>query len=349
VLNRNVIRSLVLVFFASVASVGVAAVGRSVAWAADPAKAEALIQQANELRRQGRDQRALPLLQQAYELARTPRTAAQLGLAELALGYWVEAEDHLSQALNPVAHHPWVDKNRAVLEGSLKSARSHLAELTIDGRPDGAEVRLNGKAIGTTPLPGAVKVSEGRAEIELRRAGHATATRTLTVAGGSAERVSIELVPVAVTPPVAVAANPAPVPVPASPAIDLRRPARAAELPRWRRVLPWSLAGGAALGLAVGIWQHAAWRGKQGDFEAIGACGANAPMRGADPRCGGLYDDLSGDRTRAFVAYGVAGALGAGAAVLLLMNSRSGGDAETGYHISLARGEAGLSYALRFR
>ena len=83
----------------------------------ESAKAEQLIQEANELRRQGQDQRAMPLLQQAYELARTARTAAQLGLAEMALGYWVEAEGHLNEALT-VSHHPWVDKvvNAVVLQ-----------------------------------------------------------------------------------------------------------------------------------------------------------------------------------------------------------------------------------------
>src|SRR5262249_50805594 len=54
----------------------------------DPARAEELIKQANDFRRQGHDERAVPLLREAYQIARTPRTAGQLGLAELALGYW---------------------------------------------------------------------------------------------------------------------------------------------------------------------------------------------------------------------------------------------------------------------
>src|SRR6476646_8300950 len=67
--------------------------------AADAAEVEALIAKGNELRRAGTPGPALPYFQKAYELARTPRTTGQLGLAELAAGYPVEAEVHLTTAL----------------------------------------------------------------------------------------------------------------------------------------------------------------------------------------------------------------------------------------------------------
>src|SRR6266496_2893885 len=79
----------------------------------DSARAEDLIRQANTLRQKGQDPAALPLFREAYEIARSPRTAAQLGLVELALGYWLDSDQHLSEALAP-AHHPWIDRNRKV-------------------------------------------------------------------------------------------------------------------------------------------------------------------------------------------------------------------------------------------
>src|SRR6187455_2893583 len=66
---------------------------------ADAAEVEALIAKGNELRRAGTPGPALPYFQKAYQLARTPRTAGQLGLAELAAGYPVDAEEHLASAL----------------------------------------------------------------------------------------------------------------------------------------------------------------------------------------------------------------------------------------------------------
>lgn len=312
--------------------------------AADSGKAEELIQQANEQRRQGHDQKALPLLQQAYEIARTPRTLAQLGLAELALGYWLEADEHLEQALDPVAHHPWVDKNRGVLEQSLKSARAHLGALVVEGKPDGAEILVNGKRAGTLPLAGPLKAGEGRVEVEVRAPGRLPLRQVVTLAGGGRARVSVDLAAETVAPPPTFGAV-APPPLPPS-AGGAALPT--GELPRWRRVLPWSLAGGAALALAFGIWQHAAWRGAQSDFETIRACGADAPMRGSDARCAGLYDDLSSDRTRAVIGYGLAGALGVGAGVLLLVNANGAHRAEATGGVSVGPGDLGVSYALRF-
>ena len=78
--------------------------GVAIIWHTAPARAEAaaveaLIAKGNELRRAGTPGPALPYFQKAYELARTPRTTGQLGLAELAAGYPVEAEEHLAAAL----------------------------------------------------------------------------------------------------------------------------------------------------------------------------------------------------------------------------------------------------------
>ena len=75
--------------------------------------AEAAIRQGMELRKQGEDARALPYLEKAYQLSRTPRTAAQLGLVQMGLGYWVDAERHLDEALSDPDNY-WVAKTRAV-------------------------------------------------------------------------------------------------------------------------------------------------------------------------------------------------------------------------------------------
>ena len=74
----------------------VAVVSQSAPARADAAEVEALIAKGNELRRAGTPGPALPYFQKAYQLARTPRTTGQLGLAELAAGYPVEAAEHLA-------------------------------------------------------------------------------------------------------------------------------------------------------------------------------------------------------------------------------------------------------------
>ena len=82
-------------------------IGSSAVRAADVESVEALIRQGVELRHQGHDVRALPLFQKAYGMTRTPRTAGQLGLCEMAMGYWLDAENHLGEALNVPEHPGW--------------------------------------------------------------------------------------------------------------------------------------------------------------------------------------------------------------------------------------------------
>src|SRR5205814_3955657 len=160
---------------------------------ADTARAEELIRQANALRQRGQDPAALPLVREAYDVARSPRTAAQLGLVELALGYWVSADDHLSEALAP-ASHPWIDRNRKVLQESQASARSHVGTLVIEGQPPGADVRVNFVRVGNFPLPASIRVGEGTVTIDVTASGHEDAKRTIMVRGGSTEKVRFDLV-----------------------------------------------------------------------------------------------------------------------------------------------------------
>ena len=125
-------------------------IGVAIIWYAAPARAdaaevEALIAKGNELRRAGTPGPALPYFQKAYELARTPRTTGQLGLAELAAGYPVDAAEHLAAALQS-PDDPSIVKYRKMLTDALATARSQIGELAIEGSPAGAEVVVDGRA-----------------------------------------------------------------------------------------------------------------------------------------------------------------------------------------------------------
>ena len=132
-------------------------IGIAIIWYAAPARAdaaevEALIAKGNELRRAGTPGPALPYFQKAYELARTPRTAGQLGLAELAAGYPVDAAEHLAAALQTPDDQSIV-KYRKMLTDALTTARSQIGQLSVEGSPPGAEVVVDGRGIGVLPLP----------------------------------------------------------------------------------------------------------------------------------------------------------------------------------------------------
>jgi hypothetical protein len=291
--------------------------------ASDAEKAEELIRQGNVLRRDNQDARALPMFQQAYGISRTPRSAAQLGLAELALGYWDAAAEHLTEALTS-GRNPWVGKNRSALEASLREAKSHLASVTVTGRPAGAEVLINGKSVGTLPLGGPVLVNEGRTETEVRASGYKADHRVLMVEGNSTAQVSVNLeslpAPAAhqeASTPVAGDSRP---PV-ATPTKDGDGASSGAELPAWRKALPWVASAGAIAAGGIGVWQAVSASKSLNQFQANAACGASEPMRGSDPHCAGLYNDWSSHRTNSWIAFGAAGLLAAGAVGLFVWNA----------------------------
>jgi hypothetical protein len=153
-------------------------------------RVDELIRRAIEMRRTGDDQGAQPLFREAYEISHAPRAAAQLGFCEQALGRWVDAETHLGESLRK-ANDPWVKKNRGVIEEALVLIKSHIGRLEISGEPAGAEVVVNGNAVGQLPLAMPVRVTGGEIEIELRAPGYTTVTKKIRVDGGQYEKLSM--------------------------------------------------------------------------------------------------------------------------------------------------------------
>lgn len=167
--------------------------GSASALAATPAEeADALIARSNDLRSAGDDQGALPLLQKAVRVHPSPRTFAQLGLVEKALGRWAEADEHLTEALKSFRD-PWIQKNIKVLEPTLAETKRNVGRVEITGEPDGAEVLVNGRSVGKVPLAHPVRVSAGTVDIELRAPGYQRALRTLAVAGMQYQPVVVRL------------------------------------------------------------------------------------------------------------------------------------------------------------
>ncbi|MBK8695071.1 MAG: hypothetical protein IPN17_23025 [Deltaproteobacteria bacterium] len=76
-----------------------------------------------ELRRAHRDEEALAHFTRAYGQTRSPVAQAQMGLAEQALGRWVEAEEHVRRSLE-AATDPWILRNREALRGHSLSSNS---------------------------------------------------------------------------------------------------------------------------------------------------------------------------------------------------------------------------------
>jgi hypothetical protein len=76
---------------------------------------------------------------------------------------------------------------------TLLPAETTVAHLTITASPIGAEVLVNGKPVGLTPLVASVAVAPGPTRVEVRRSGYRTATRDLTLDRGASGAVDVTL------------------------------------------------------------------------------------------------------------------------------------------------------------
>ena len=309
-------------------------------------RAEQLIKKGLELRKRGDDLGALPLFDEAYRTSPTPRAAAQRGFCAQALGRWTQVESDLTKVLES-PDDSWVKKNRALIDESLRLAKTKIAVIEVVGDPPGSEVLVNGSVVGQLPLSGPVRIEAGEIDVELRAAGHRRASRSLRVDGGQYQRVVVRAEPeVATTPP---PGTPAPSPAGATPAPSTpnlsvyvapaapsgtvtSRPAEPAS--GWRSVPKWVSWGLGAVSLGVGAYGYARYRGLLGNFDADCAFDQNGdpysmnPTKRTNESCGGLANDYRSARTLGVVGFIGAGALLVTGIVFYIAEPRSG-DART--------------------
>ena len=300
---------------------------------ANPAEVEELIRQGNDLRRAGKDPMAVPVFQKAYDLERSARTAAQLGLVEAQMGYWVAAERHLSEALS-FTRHPWLDRNRAVVDETLKRVQSYIGELGVTGSPSGAEVLVNGKSVGNLPLDKPVRVAEGPVQVGLRAFGHAPATTTVTVDGGKRAQVNLALKP-GVDPGPGTTSGPTPIPAPGTdyraplagtPGADASTSASTGGA-GWVRPVAWVATAGAVLAASVGGYGILSQRAARSDFDeyvnpggSMPSCFTALPDKGGG-KCKEYYNRAESARKVAIGGFVAGGALAAGAIIGFVLSS----------------------------
>jgi tetratricopeptide repeat protein/PEGA domain-containing protein len=158
-------------------------------------EADSLIERGIALRRGGEDAQALPLFQQAEKLdPSSTRVKVHLAATYQALGQWEEADRYLAAALEDPSD-PYIQKHQATLASARRTVDGHIGQLELTGGPRGAEIRLNGRLIGTLPLDETLRVEAGIYTLEARLPGHYTVTRSVALAGGALVRESLELEP----------------------------------------------------------------------------------------------------------------------------------------------------------
>jgi hypothetical protein len=266
--------------------------------AAPPTPADALIDKGIALRQQHKDQEALDVFQQAHAASPSARTLAQMGLAEASLHRWIDAEAHLSDALD--SHDtPWIQsaRNRDVLSQTLLLVRTHVGLISIVGPAD-VEITVAGQSVGRLPISGPLHLAEGRARIEGAAPGRESAAVNLPVPGGQQQTVHLEM-PLLPTPATLPTAPTAP-----SAATSVLDTHAETEGSTWR---PWTVG---LLAVSAGlIATGAVWIAMDGH----GTC--NPPP--GDYRCLRVYDT----KTQGLITAGV-GAAGVVASGLIFWHYR---------------------------
>lgn len=345
-MDGGIVRAWVVAVVFGVLSAAEAGTARGADGAAD--EAERLIRRGIELRKAQDDQAALKEFQKAYDLTHAPRAAAQLGLAEQAVGRWEDADGHLSEALRAKSD-PWVAKNRAALDEALGTVKEHIGRVEVVGDPPGAEVYVNGRLAGRLPLPDPVTVSAGQVDVEVRAPGHQPAARTVSIIGGQYQRVVLRLAkeksnapgtgavvslpPPGAPPPSAAPPSTAPAPL-VSDTPDAGGPSRP------RVVAKWSALGLAAAGAGTALVATLLREKNVSDVTDKGCsdrAGQAVDVNGAPmPACQGSLDAAKTDRTLQVLGVGVAGGFAATWLILALTEPKPdrGGEAHASTSLS---------------
>lgn len=164
------------------------------------AAVDAEITAANNDRRAGRALPAIDRLRALQERCPSPRTLAQLALAEQGASRWRDAYLRLREVL--ASADPWVAQRRSALETARREVAEHLPRLSPQCNVPGAVLLVDGETVGPLPLAEPRVLPTGTGVLEVRAAGYVAQRRAVSVAEENVFREMFTLVqePTAPTP-----------------------------------------------------------------------------------------------------------------------------------------------------
>jgi hypothetical protein len=235
-------------------------------------EADVLFRKGNAAYDAGKPAEALPLYLAAWKLKQTHDIAGNMAQVELVLGKKRDAAEHIAFAL---AHFPptgTAQDRREKMRKALDDLRHDIASLRVSVSLPGAEVTLDDKPIGRSPIDEELFVDPGRHAVRASLGGYADASEQVDAAKGSAQVVTVTLKAAAPPPP--------PPPVEPTPKAEPRS------------VVPGAVLGGvagAALATGIGLMVVSAQKRSSAQDVAQSILGAHhSCVTGAgnfDPQC----------------------------------------------------------------
>ena len=137
-------------------------------------------------------EQARGLFLQAWSIKQSPAIALGLGQTEAELKRYRDCAEHLDVALRALP--PTVSESvRSVAKKALAEAKAQVAVVQATTNRPGAEIRVDGKAVGKAPLPGPLYLDPGSHDISARLDSNSI-TRPVIVSAGQEYSLSLPLI-----------------------------------------------------------------------------------------------------------------------------------------------------------
>jgi len=266
-------------------------------------RARVLFRQANKLFSRGMYLDALQEYREAQKLYRSFKIDLNIGATLDAMGRRTEAAAFIERFLVQSASAPAEIINAATKR--LTELKKKLSSVKVSSLVEGATLRVDGKAVGKTPIELPIYLEPGSHELTLEREGHLPTTRKLDLAAGQHE--SMDLTPrVPPPPPTRPAVMPPPVPTGPDPSvIEARR--------RSKTIWAYSTLG-------VGVALAATASVLYGVGASQGGSAHDKYREATDPdEMAAHYDDVESAKTKLLVGHVLMGAAAAAVGVSIYM------------------------------
>ncbi len=157
------------------------------------ARAQGLLSEGTAAYGRGDYATALDKFTAAYEIFPSPKLWFNIGQANRDLGRPVEAAAAFDRFLRNAGDAP--PETLAEARRSAAELKTKLGQIQVTCATDGAEITVDGKQVGSTPLGEMVWTTPGRHQVAVQHAGFSPVIEDVVVVAGDASAVNVELRP----------------------------------------------------------------------------------------------------------------------------------------------------------
>jgi hypothetical protein len=217
------------------------------ATADEAARAKVKLQSGARALDEGDYEQALSLFQEAFQIVPSPKIQFNFGLAYEGMARHADALEAFERFVSEAKQAS--PATRADAEKHIAALRRRVGTVSITADADGAEVRLDGRKLGDTPLEKKIYVQAGPHQLVVRRGDGAPFVQDFTAVAGGESQIAAKVMAAARPEPVLRAPPPEQAAPPAL--VDRPEDGRSNEAPSGGRWLLWGIVGGVVVAAAV--------------------------------------------------------------------------------------------------